>query len=83
VIGLSQTGSGKTGAFVLPILHAFLEAPQPHLNNFFACIMSPTRFDTQTPDHVYNIHINKFRFILRNYSHRYLISIFLLFQPFS
>ncbi|KAK2394666.1 DEAD-box ATP-dependent RNA helicase [Trifolium repens] len=43
VIGLSQTGSGKTGAFVLPILHAFLEAPQPHLNNFFACIMSPTR----------------------------------------
>ncbi|CAJ2657868.1 DEAD-box ATP-dependent RNA helicase 10-like [Trifolium pratense] len=43
VIGLSQTGSGKTGAFILPILHAFLEAPQPHLNNFFACIMSPTR----------------------------------------
>nr|KYP39612.1 DEAD-box ATP-dependent RNA helicase 10 [Cajanus cajan] len=41
VIGLAQTGSGKTGAFALPILHALLEAPRP--NNFFACVLSPTR----------------------------------------
>nr|XP_025671009.1 DEAD-box ATP-dependent RNA helicase 10 isoform X1 [Arachis hypogaea]XP_025671010.1 DEAD-box ATP-dependent RNA helicase 10 isoform X1 [Arachis hypogaea] len=41
VIGLAQTGSGKTGAFALPILHALLEAPRP--NDFFACVLSPTR----------------------------------------
>ncbi|GAU34782.1 hypothetical protein TSUD_205860 [Trifolium subterraneum] len=41
VIGLAQTGSGKTGAFALPILHALLEAPRP--NHFFACVLSPTR----------------------------------------
>ncbi|KAI5381219.1 uncharacterized protein LOC127115149 [Lathyrus oleraceus] len=41
VIGLAQTGSGKTGAFALPILHALLEAPQP--THFFACVLSPTR----------------------------------------
>lgn len=40
MIGLAQTGSGKTGAFALPILQALLEAPQA----FFACILSPTRF---------------------------------------
>ncbi|PIA63058.1 hypothetical protein AQUCO_00200826v1, partial [Aquilegia coerulea] len=39
LIGLAQTGSGKTGAFALPILHALLEAPQA----FFACVLSPTR----------------------------------------
>lgn len=40
LIGLAQTGSGKTGAFALPILQALLESPQP----FFACVLSPTRF---------------------------------------
>lgn len=44
MIGLAQTGSGKTGAFALPILHALLEAPRP--KDFFACVLSPTRFDT-------------------------------------
>ncbi|XP_062144526.1 DEAD-box ATP-dependent RNA helicase 10 isoform X2 [Alnus glutinosa] len=39
LIGLAQTGSGKTGAFALPILQAFLESPHP----FFACALSPTR----------------------------------------
>ena len=38
VIGLAQTGSGKTGAFALPILHALLEAPRP--KDFFACVVS-------------------------------------------
>ncbi|KAL3694416.1 hypothetical protein R1sor_008067 [Riccia sorocarpa] len=37
--GLAQTGSGKTGAFALPILPALLEKPQP----LFACVLSPTR----------------------------------------
>ncbi|KAL2501706.1 DEAD-box ATP-dependent RNA helicase 10 [Forsythia ovata] len=39
IIGLAQTGSGKTGAFAIPILQALLETPQP----FFACVLSPTR----------------------------------------
>ncbi|KAK3011831.1 hypothetical protein RJ639_010825, partial [Escallonia herrerae] len=32
-------GSGKTGAFAIPILQALLETPQ----TFFACALSPTR----------------------------------------
>ncbi|KAI8004562.1 putative ATP-dependent RNA helicase DDX47 [Camellia lanceoleosa] len=40
LIGLAQTGSGKTGAFALPILQALSETPQA----FFACVLSPTRF---------------------------------------
>jgi ATP-dependent RNA helicase DDX47/RRP3 len=39
VIGLAQTGSGKTGAFALPILQELLDAPQA----FFALVLSPTR----------------------------------------
>ncbi|KAG6404107.1 hypothetical protein SASPL_136347 [Salvia splendens] len=39
VIGLAQTGSGKTGAFAIPIIQSLLEAPQA----FFACVLSPTR----------------------------------------
>jgi len=40
IIGLAKTGSGKTGAFAIPVLQALLENPQP----FFACAMAPTRF---------------------------------------
>ena len=40
LIGLALTGSGKTGAFVLPILQPLLDSPQP----FFAYVLSQTRF---------------------------------------
>jgi hypothetical protein len=53
VIGLAQTGSGKTAAFALPILHALLEDPNP----FFACVLSPTRLDMIITHHGFNIHI--------------------------
>ena len=39
VIGLAQTGSGKTVAFALPILQALWEHPQP----FFSLVLAPTR----------------------------------------
>lgn len=39
VIGLAETGSGKTAAFVLPILQALMEKPQP----LFGLILAPTR----------------------------------------
>lgn len=39
VIGLAQTGSGKTAAFSIPILQALWDNPQP----MFACVLAPTR----------------------------------------
>jgi hypothetical protein len=39
VIGLAQTGSGKTGAFALPILQELMDKPQ----ELFALVLSPTR----------------------------------------
>eukprot|EP00731_Ephydatia_muelleri_P028566 Em0020g210a len=39
VIGLAETGSGKTGAFALPILQALLETP----TRLFALVLTPTR----------------------------------------
>ena len=41
IIGLAETGSGKTGAFALPILQTLLENPQR--NAVFAVILAPTR----------------------------------------
>jgi len=40
VIGLAQTGTGKTAAFVLPILERLLKSPQGRVR---ALIISPTR----------------------------------------
>lgn len=39
LIGLAETGSGKTAAFALPILQALFDAPQP----LFALVLAPTR----------------------------------------
>ncbi|KAI0866334.1 DEAD-domain-containing protein [Xylaria cubensis] len=39
IIGLAETGSGKTAAFVLPILQSLLERPSP----LYALILAPTR----------------------------------------
>ncbi|CAD5231651.1 unnamed protein product [Bursaphelenchus xylophilus] len=39
VIALAETGSGKTGAFALPILQALMENPQRN----FGLVLSPTR----------------------------------------
>ena len=39
IIGLAETGSGKTAAFALPVIQKLLDNPQP----FFALVMSPTR----------------------------------------
>lgn len=39
IIGLAETGSGKTASFAIPVIQKLLDNPQP----FFACVMSPTR----------------------------------------
>lgn len=40
VIGAAQTGTGKTGAFVIPVIQQILENPSEHTQ---ALILSPTR----------------------------------------
>ncbi|XP_014240592.1 probable ATP-dependent RNA helicase DDX47 [Cimex lectularius] len=39
VIGLAETGSGKTAAFAIPILQSLLDNPQ----RYFALVLTPTR----------------------------------------
>lgn len=51
VIGLAQTGTGKTAAFVLPILHHLLQAPSKKPPR--ALIVAPTReLALQSMDHL-------------------------------
>src|SRR4030043_259761 len=40
VVGLAQTGTGKTAAFVLPILHRLMQGGRRHVR---ALVMAPTR----------------------------------------
>jgi ATP-dependent RNA helicase RhlE len=40
IIGLAQTGTGKTAAFVLPVLHRIMSSPRGRVS---ALIVSPTR----------------------------------------
>lgn len=47
VVCIAETGSGKTGAFALPIIHALLKNPQ----RCFALILTPTKeLTTQVAD---------------------------------
>ncbi|XP_064406275.1 probable ATP-dependent RNA helicase DDX47 [Halichondria panicea] len=39
IIGLAETGSGKTGSFALPILQSLLESP----SRLYALVLTPTR----------------------------------------
>lgn len=39
IIGLAQTGSGKTAAFAIPVLNRLWEDKQP----YYACVLAPTR----------------------------------------
>lgn len=39
IIGLAETGSGKTAAFILPILQSLLQSPR----RLFALVLTPTR----------------------------------------
>lgn len=39
VVGLAETGSGKTGAFAIPVLQALLQNPQ----RLFCVVLAPTR----------------------------------------
>ena len=43
IIGTAQTGTGKTAAFVLPILNKFLNGPRAAHNSPRALIVTPTR----------------------------------------
>jgi len=43
VLGVAQTGTGKTAAFALPILQKLLDKKSPQKRNIRALILSPTR----------------------------------------
>lgn len=51
IIGLAQTGTGKTAAFVLPILQILMEGPR---NGVRALIISPTRELAEQTSDVFN-----------------------------
>jgi len=43
VVGIDETGSGKTAAFALPILQRLVEHPKPFGLFVFALVLTPTR----------------------------------------
>lgn len=43
IIGLAETGSGKTGAFAIPVIHTLLDNPQ----RLYALVLTPTRLVEQ------------------------------------
>eukprot|EP01012_Entosiphon_sulcatum_P056470 TRINITY_DN80142_c0_g1_i1.p1 TRINITY_DN80142_c0_g1~~TRINITY_DN80142_c0_g1_i1.p1 ORF type:complete len:563 (+),score=78.58 TRINITY_DN80142_c0_g1_i1:44-1690(+) len=56
VIGVAQTGSGKTAAYALPILHQLLESGEPLPNQTIAMVICPTReLAKQVAEHFTNL----------------------------
>lgn len=43
VIGLAETGSGKTGAFAVPVIQALLQHTGPPIRGVFCVVLCPTR----------------------------------------
>lgn len=43
LIVLAKTGSGKTGAFAIPVIQDLLESPDSHLAGVFCLVLAPTR----------------------------------------
>src|SRR5687768_5539749 len=43
VIGVAQTGTGKTAAFVLPILERLVSSPEIHQRGIRVLVVAPTR----------------------------------------
>ena len=43
LLGVAQTGTGKTAAFALPILHRLSNAPDPNKNRAHVLVLTPTR----------------------------------------
>ncbi len=43
VIAIAQTGTGKTAAFVLPMLHRFIQGPRDEKRRIRGLILAPTR----------------------------------------
>lgn len=43
LLGCAQTGTGKTAAFALPILHLLASGPRPQTKNFRTLVLTPTR----------------------------------------
>ena len=62
LVGIAQTGTGKTAAFMLPILDRLVKVRKPrHIGHPRALVLSPTReLAVQTADNVrrYSLHAN-------------------------
>ncbi len=66
LIGLAQTGTGKTAAFVLPILQRLLQGPRGRVR---ALIISPTReLAEQTCEAIYDLGVHTHRQSRRRHS---------------